>query len=265
MLPVKTYRQEGIMLNFNREVGDRLKQSYTNLAEFINNLKSFIIDLEKNRDSYNINPYSDKTERGIYILAKVSSELKIFPSSNLALKCSQGKLFTDNLKKQFERSLQLAKDFESKLNEQEKALLNICPVYFYYQTCEKSVLFKQILFMQNIDGGKSLGDTLTGFSPEFCRVFQIPSLEEILQKPQFKLHLFLDKNQQRQLLKIQTTYLFRRLVAKGILILSLNQKNLLLAQASNTEPIQYTIIDPTVDWVAPLSPMYNLVTFFLCQ
>jgi hypothetical protein len=265
MLPIKNYKQEKITFDFAIEVSDRLKKYYASLAEFINKIKDFNSALEKNRDFYNINPYSDKLNRGIYILAKDGSELQVFPNSNLALKCSQGKLFTDNLKTQFERTIQLTIDFENKFNEQEKAFLKICPVYAYFKTNEKDVFFQQILFMENVEGGKSLGDTITGFSSEFCRIFQIPSLEEIKQKPQFRLHLLLDKNTQRQLLKIQTTYLFRRLLARGILILSLNQKNILISQENHDAPIQYTIIDPTVDWVAPLSPMYNLTTFLLCQ
>jgi hypothetical protein len=265
MLPITTYTQDKITLALVGEVGDRLKTNYASFTEFIERLKSFNSSLEKNRDSYNINPYSDKLKLGIYILAKDGSDLKIFPNSNLALKCSEGKSFADNLKKQFERSLQLTIDFETKLNEQEKALLKICPVYSYFQTHEKDVLFKQILFMQNIESGKTLGDTKTGFDSEFCRVFQIPELEDILQKSQFNLHLFLDKDKQRQLLKIQTAYLFRRLLTKGISILSLNQKNILISKTCNSQPIEYTIIDPTVDWFAPLSPIYNLGTYLFCQ
>ncbi|MCU0534132.1 MAG: hypothetical protein MUD14_09585 [Hydrococcus sp. Prado102] len=265
MLPITTYTQDGITLDLVNEIGDRLTNNYANFTDFLYKLKEFNFVIEKNRDSYNINPYSDKLKLGIYILAKDGSELEIFSNSNLALKCSEGKFFADNLKQQFQRSLKLAKDFETKLSEQEKELLKICPVYSYFQTLEKGVLFKQILFMQNIDSGKTLGDIITGFDSKFCRVFKIPELEEISQKPQFNLHLMLDRDKPRQLLKIQTAYLFRRLLTKGISILSLNQKNILISKTRNSEPIEYTIIDPTVDWVAPLSPIYNLGTYLFCQ
>jgi hypothetical protein len=265
MITITTYIQDKITVDLIGEVDDNLKANYASLLGLIDKLKSFNSNLEKNRDFYNINPYSDKLKLGIHILAKEGSELKVFPNSNLALKCSEGKLFADNLKKQFERSIQLATDFETKLSDREKELLKICPVYSYVQTNEKEVLFKQILFMQNIDGGKTLGDTQTGFNSEFCQIFKIPSLEEILQKYQFKLHLFLDEDKHRQLLKIQTAYLFGRLLTKGISILSLNQKNILISKTHNSQPIEYTIIDPTVDWFAPLSPIYNLGTCLFCQ
>lgn len=265
MLPITTYTQDEIRLDTVAEVGDRIKDNYASFTDFIVKLKSFNSLLETNREIYNINPYSDKLKLGIYILANDGSELNVFPNSNLALKCSEGKFFADNLKQQFERSIQLALDFETKLNDREKELLKICPVYAYFQTDEKEVLFKQILFMQNIESGKILGDTKTGFNSEFCRVFQIPKLEEIEQKSQFNVHFLLDKDKQRQILKIQTAYLFRRLLDKGISILSLNQKNILISQTRNSEPIEYTIIDPTVDWFAPLSPIYNLGTYFFCQ
>lgn len=265
MLPITTYTQDEIALDLINEISDRLATNYASFADFIDKLKYFNSILENNKDSYNINPYSDKLKLGIYILAKDGSELKIFPNSNLALKCSEGKFFADNLKQQFERSIQLATDFETKLNDREKELLKICPVYSYFQTHEKEILFKQILFMQNIESGKTLGDTKTGFNADFCSVFKIPSFEEITQKSQFNLHFLLDKDKQRQLLKIQTAYLFRRLLIKGISILSLNQKNILISQTRNSEPIEYTIIDPTVDWFAPLSPIYNLGTYLFCQ
>jgi hypothetical protein len=264
MLPITTYTQDKITLDFVPEIGDRIKSNYASFSDFIVKLKSFNSLLEKNRDLYNINPYSDKLKLGIHILAKDGSELNVFPNSNLALKCSEGNFFADNLKQQFERSIQLALDFETKLSDREKELLKICPVYAYFQTDEE-VLFKQILFMQNIESGKTLGDTKTGFNSEFCRVFQIPELEEIEQKTQFNVHFLLDKDKPRQILKIQTAYLFRRLLDKGISILSLNQKNILISQIRNSEPIEYTIIDPTVDWFAPLSPIYNLGTYFFCQ
>jgi hypothetical protein len=264
MLPITTYTQDEIKLDLVPEIGDRIKSNYASFSDFIVKLKSFNSLLEKNRDLYNINPYSDKLKLGIHILAKGGSELNVFPNSNLALKCSEGNFFADNLKQQFERSIQLALDFETKLSDREKELLKICPVYAYFQTDEE-VLFKQILFMQNIESGKTLGDTKTGFNSEFCRVFQIPELEEIEQKTQFNVHFLLDKDKPRQILKIQTAYLFRRLLDKGISILSLNQKNILISQIRNSEPIEYTVIDPTVDWFAPLSPIYNLGTYFFCQ
>ncbi|NJK47704.1 hypothetical protein HC931_05550 [Candidatus Gracilibacteria bacterium] len=265
MLPITTYSQDKITLALVSEISDLLKNNDANFNDFIETLKKFNLNLEKNRDFYNINPYSDKLKLGIHILAKDGSELKIFPNANLALKCSEGNFFADNLKQQFERSIKLAIDFETKLNAKERELLKICPVYSYFKTYEKDVLFKQILFMQNIEGGKNLGDTKAGFDAEFCRVFQIPEFKEIAWKARFKLHFLLDKDRQRQLLKIQTAYLFRRLLTKGISILSLNQKNILISQTRNSEPIEYTIIDPTVDWFAPLSPIYNLGTYLFCQ
>ncbi|OKH23214.1 hypothetical protein NIES593_10230 [Hydrococcus rivularis NIES-593] len=258
MLPIKTYNQERIKIDITKDTCDRIENHYGSLAKFIDKLQSFNVTLEKNRDEYNINPYSDKLGQGIYILAKDSSELEIFPHASLAFKCSQGKFLAENLKKQFDRSIQLSIEFETKLNAKERAMLQICPVYLHFETSAIDVFFKQILFMQNIEGGVTLGETKTGFSLEFCQVFKIPSLEEILVKPQFNLHLLLDKDRQRQLLKIQTVYLFRRLLSKGIRIFSLNQKNILLSQD------KYIIIDPTIDFLKPISPLYNILTYQLC-
>ena len=90
--------------------------------------------------------------------------------------------------------------------------------------------------------GETLGSSESGFSEEFCRAFNIPSLEDICRKPQFALHLRLDRNKKRQLLKIQTAYLFKRLWHKGIRILSLNQKNIIISKNPETAQNQYTII-----------------------
>jgi hypothetical protein len=264
MLPVETYIRDRVTLDVTKDVRDRIENRYGSLANFVEKLQSFNSTLENNKNSYNINPYSDKLGQGIYILAKDSSELEIFANSSLAFKCSQGKFLAENLRKQFYRSIQLAIDFETKLNAQEREMLQVCPVYLHFQNRASDVLFKQILFMQRIEGGKSLGDIKTGFSLEFCRVFQIPCLEEISLKPQFNLHLLLDEDKKRQLLKIQTVYLFRKLLSKGIKIFSLNQKNILPCQDPNTCQAKYIIIDPTIDFLKPISPLYNTLTYQLC-
>ncbi|MGL5805604.1 MAG: hypothetical protein ACRC2R_15945 [Xenococcaceae cyanobacterium] len=257
---IETYVQNEILVNFDRNLLARLESEYGNVERFIRELHSFNSDLERNKDSYNINPYADKIEQGIYILGKDDSELNIFPNQSLALKCSRGKPCAENLQKQFYRSIQLANYFETKLTSEQRELLNICPVYLYFQTSSSNAFFKQILFMHKIKGGVSLGDTQTGFSQEFCRVFNLPTLEQIKRKHQFALHLYVDKNKQRQLLKIQTVYLFRKLWRKGIKILSLNQRNILVSQDVNSD--RYTIIDPIAD--LSTSPFYNSLTYQFC-
>jgi hypothetical protein len=118
--------------------------------------------------------------------------------------------------------------------------------------------------MPKIAEAVTLGHSQTGFSAEFCEVFNIPSLDEIRRRHQFALHRYLDKNKRRQLLKIQTVYLFKRLLSKGIKICSLNQKNVLVDRALETGHTTYTIIDPIEDLFPPLSPLYNTVTMQLC-
>ena len=113
--------------------------------------------------------------------------------------------------------------------------------------------------MQRVEGDTTLGDTKSGFSAEFCEVFQIPSLKEIRTLSQFTLHRYLDRDKQRQLFKIQTAYLFQRLWRKGIKILSLNQKNILVERV-NSDRTRYLIIEPIPYYLLPISPAYNSLT-----
>jgi hypothetical protein len=261
MIGIETRIQKNTVLDCDRNIFDRLERKYQNIEKFITQLQSFNRDLEINKSSYNINPYSDKIAQGIYILGKYDSELEIFPNLNLALKCSLGKFRAEDLRKQFYRSIELINEVDRKLNPEEKELLNICPVYLHFQTHESNALFKQILFMEKIEGS-DLGDSNSGFSDRFRQVFNIPSFEQIKRKHQFGLHLYLDKNKKRQLVKIQTVYLFRRLWSKGIKILSLNQRNILIINDSNSDREKYTIIDPVVDFST--SPIYNALTYWFC-
>ncbi|VEP11413.1 conserved hypothetical protein [Hyella patelloides LEGE 07179] len=260
MNPIKTLKIGQISLDFDRDVYDRLISNYGELTEFIDRLKSFMTKVASHKDEYNINPYTDKIKRGIYILGKDDSELGIFPDSHLVLKCSQSKPLAENLRKQFYRSIQLAQNFEEQLNSDQKALLQICPVYLYVQINSPSFFFKQNLFMQRVEGDTTLGNTKSGFSGEFCEVFQIPSLEKIRTLSQFALHRYLDRDKQRQLFKIQTAYLFQRLWLKGMKIFSLNQKNILVSQDPNNGQTRYLIIDPIADYLLPISPAYNSLT-----
>ena len=259
MTAIKTLTIGQFFLDFERDVYDRLICKYGE-TEFIDRLQSFITKLASHKDQYNINPYSDKIKRGIHLLGWDDSELEIFPNSHLALKCSENKPLAEDLRKQFYRSIQLAQNFEQQLNSDQKALLQICPVYLYVRTSSPSSFFKQILFMQRVEGDRTLGDTKLGFSAEFCQVFKIPSLETIRTLSQFALHRYLDRDQQRQLLKIQTVYLFQRLWLKGIRVLSLNQKNILLSQDREKDQTRYLIIDPIADYLPPISPLYNSLT-----
>lgn len=79
------------------------------------------------------------------------------------------------------------------------------------------------------------------------------------------MHHSLDPDPQRQLLKIQSAYLFQRLSQKGIKILSLNQKNILAVSNPPSKQQQYVIIDPIADYCLPISPVYNLLTAQLCR
>jgi hypothetical protein len=263
MLPIKTWTEGSVTIDFKQEIYEKLPSQYKDLTEFLDRLKSFNADIVSHINSYNINAHPDPISRGIEILGKDDCELGIFPNPRLALKCSKGKPCTENLRKQFYRSVRLALDFELKLNLEERSMLKICPVYMHFQTNKANSFFKQILFMQKING-ETLGHTTSGFNTEFCRIFKLPTLEEISVKPQFRLHLCLDKSKKRQLLKIQTVYLYRRLLRKGINILSLNQKNILATQNFETAETQYVIIDPTVDFFMPVSPIYNALTNKLC-
>lgn len=263
---MQTYNQGDIRLDLELSIDQQLQKQSLNRAEFIQKLIEFITALEHNKERYNINPYTEKFNRGIHILGKHSSELgvSVFPHSYLALKCSEGRWGAENPRKQFSRSIQLAWEFETQLTHQEKALLQICPVYLHLQTRVKSSLFKKILFMPKIEG-TPLGKTQVGFSPEFCQTFNIPNFQEIIRKFRFSLHRFLDPDRKRQLLKIQSAYLFQRLSARGIIIPSLNQKNILATLNTHTQQVQYVIIDPIADYYLPISPIYNLLTGYLCK
>ena len=261
MTSIKNLTIGQISLDFDRDIYDRAICKYRKLTEFMDRLEFFLTQIESHKDEYNINPSADKIKRGIYILGKDDSDLGIFADSHLALKCSQNKPLGEDLRKQFYRSIQLAQNFEAQLNSKQKALLKICPVYLHLKTNSPSSFFKQILFMQRIKGDKTLGNTKLGFSAEFCEVFQIPTLEQIRALPQFTLHQYLDRDKQRQLLKIQTVYLFQRLWLKGIKIFSLNQKNILVESDPSSGQTQYLIIDPIADYLLPISPAYNSLTF----
>jgi len=265
MSPVKTWTQEQINIDFNLAVYDKLRSKYETLTDFLERLKSFTADLASNKNLYNINPFPEPLSKRVYILGKCDSELGIFPEPHLALKCSLGTAWTEDLRKQFYRSIQLAQEFETKLNNEEKNLLQICPVYLYFQTSLDNFFFKDILFMQRITEGVTLGNTKSGLSEEFCRVFNIPTFEEIFLQPQFTLNLCLDRDKQRQLIKIQTAYLFKKLWQKGIKILSLNQKNILISRVRGTGQTRYIIIDPVPNFFLPLSPLYNTFTSQLCK
>lgn len=261
---IQTYCQGDIRLDLELSIYQQLQKQSVNLAEFIQQLTDFIRVLEHNKERYNINPYTEKFNRGIHILGRHSSELGVFPHLYLALKCSEGRWSAENPRKQFFRSIQLAWEFETRLTNQEKALLQICPVYLHLQTRVKSSLFKKILFMPKIEG-TPLGKTQVGFSPEFCQTFNIPDCKEILRKFRFSLHRFLDPNQKRQILKIQSAYLFQRLSERGITIFSLNQKNIMATLNRNDKQFKYIIIDPIADFYLPISPIYNLLTGYLCK
>ena len=264
MIPIKTWTQDQVSIDFHQEIYDKLRSNYGDFSEFLQLLKSFTTDVVNNKNLYNINPYDDSIKKGMHILGKDDSELGIFPDPKLALKCSQGQFGAEDVRKQFYRIIQLAQDFETKLNPEQKALLQICPVYLHFQTRQANSFFKQILFMKRVTASVTLGQTETGFDAEFCRVFNIPSLEEIYRKRQFALHRYLDKDKRRQLLKIQTVYLFKRLLRKGIKICSLNQKNVLVYHVLETGQTKYIIIDPTEDFFPPISPLYNALTHELC-
>jgi hypothetical protein len=52
---------------------------------------------------------------------------------------------------------------------------------------------------------------------------------------------------------------------RGIIIPSLNQKNILATLNTDNNQVQYVIIDPIADYYLPLSPAYNLLTGYLCK
>jgi hypothetical protein len=181
----------------------------------------------------------------------------------LVFKCSEGQPGTENLKVQFRRSLALSRTIARRFTLAEQQQLQVCPVYCYVQAPDRQARFKHILVMEWIQG-IALADLPDGLDPAFCQQFRIPTVPAIARKRQFWLHRCLDRNPQRQLLKIQTAYLFRRLAARGIRLYSLNQKNILATTQSETGQVQYLLIDTTADWSAPVSPLYNLVTYPFC-
>lgn len=261
---IQTYDQGDIRIDLESKIYQQLQKQSLSLDEFTQKLAGFITTLEFDQERYNINPYAGKFNRGIFILGKHGSELGVFPHSHLALKCSEGCWSAEDPRKQFFRSVDLAWEFQTKLTEQEKALLQICPAYLHYQTRSRNAHFKRVLFMPRIEG-IPLGKTETGFSLEFCQTFNIPDFKTILRKFRFSLHRLLDPDQKRQLLKIQSAYLFQRLAKRGITILSLNQKNILATVNTSSKQTQYVIIDPVADYWLPISPTYNLLTSYLCK
>lgn len=259
---VQTYSQGGITVDLELLIDRQLQQQSISIAEFMRRLTAFVTAAETSREQSNINPYAEKFDRGIHVLGKQNPDWGVFPSTQLVLKCSEGRWGAENPRKQFFRSVQLTQEFETRLTEQEKALLQICPVYLHLQTSAQSALFKRVLLMPKIEG-TSLGETESGFSAEFCQAFNIPDLQQIRSKRRFALHRWLDRHRRRQLFKIQVAYLFQRLSQKGIKIFSLNQKNILVLHSGSKT--RYVIIDPIADYYLPVSPLYNLLTAPFCK
>jgi hypothetical protein len=262
---VKTWKGDRIILDLAPEIYRELQNKYVDINLFVTDLISFQKQLSDNIEPYNINPYKDVVNKGVYVLGKNDEDLSIFPEHKLALKCSRGQIWAENLRKQFYRSTQLAYEFATKLSDRERQLLEVCPVYLHFQSNRSSDFFKQVLWMPRLEGYIDLGQERAGFNAEFCQVFKIPSVEEIASKSQFKLHLLLDRDRKRQLLKIQTVYLFKRLQQRGINICSLNQKNILVSPISTNSHAKYILIDLTTDWFPPISPLYNALNYQLCN
>lgn len=261
---IHTCNQGRVTIDFDQEIYQKLLSRYGNVTEFIEKLQFFNSHLSKDLDLYNISAYPDHVNKGIHVIGR-NEDFGIFPTPNLALKCSQGKPCAEDLRKQFYRSIQLDREFEKKLNRDESNLLQICPVYCHWQTRKPKAYFKQILFMRWVKSGLALGDTETGFSEEFCRVFDIPTLAEIQLESRFALHLYLDIKKHRQLLKIQAVYLFKKLLKKGIKIWSLNQKNIMIEHHRESGKYKYIIIDPSANFFPPITPVYNAFTSQLCN
>ncbi|HAX75686.1 MAG TPA: hypothetical protein DCY88_07605 [Cyanobacteria bacterium UBA11372] len=264
MNQIHTWNQGRVTIDLHQESYEKLLSRYGNVTEFIEKLEFFNSHLAKDLDLYNISAYPDHINKGIHVIGR-KEDFGIFPISDLAIKCSQGKPCAENLRKQFYRSIQLQREFEKKLNPAESKLLQICPVYCHFQTRKPKAYFKQMLFMHRVKSGLALGDTETGFSQEFCRVFDIPTLAEIKSKFKFKLHLYLDSKKHRQILKIQAVYLFKKLQKTGINIWSLNQKNIMIDRDQKTGENKYIIIDPSADFFPPITPVYNAFTSQLCN
>lgn len=260
---IKTIHHDSMVLNFEKTVYETLQEQSLNPLDLIQELQQIQWDLSQHLADYNLNSFPNPVEKKVYILRKDRNPLNLLPSSQLVWKCSQEPLWRENLGQQFLRILQLAEEFKIKLTTEEQKLLQICPTYLQLKNFDPQAPFQEILLMQCLGNGQTLGNTSTGFSSQFCQVFQIPSLAEIAEKSQFNLHLKLDPNPHRQLLKIQTVYLYRRLLERGIQILSLNQKNILI-ETETPEKSQYFLIDPIEDWLPPITPLYNLVTHLIC-
>ena len=264
MNPIHTGNQGRVTIDFQGEIYENLLDRYGNITAFIDKLQLFNSNLAKDLDLYNISAYPDHINKGIHVIRR-NEDFGIIPNPNLALKCSQGKPCAEDLRKQFHRSIQLSQELDQKLNREEKSHLQICPVYLHFQSRKPTDYFKQIMFMYRVKTGLALGDTQAGFSEEFCQVFNIPTLKQIKLKSKFALHLYLDSNKHRQLLKIQAVYLFKRLLKKDIKIWSLNQKNIMVDQNEETGQTKYIIIDPSEDFFPPITPVYNAFTSQLCN
>jgi hypothetical protein len=264
MNQIKTWNQGQVTIDLHQEIYQKLSDRYPNMTEFIDKLQFFNSHLDQNLDLSNISAYPDHVNKGIHVIGR-NEDFGIFTHPNLALKCSQGKPCAEDLRKQFYRSIQLQREFEQKLNPAESNLLQICPVYCHFKTRKPNAYFKQILFMHRVKYGLVLGETKTGFSEEFCRVFNIPNLAEIKLKSRWALPLYLDRKKHRQLLKIQAVYLFKRLLKKGIKIWSLNQKNIMVERQEETGNNKYIIIDPSANFFPPITPVYNAFTSQLCD
>lgn len=257
------YRTEQFTIEFQPNLYARLANEKAGLTAFLAHLQTLIAQLETDPDRYNINPYPDGVKKGIHILGCKAGELQNSIAAPLVLKCSEGQLGTENLSVQFRHSLDLSRKLARRFTLAEQQQLQICPVYCYVQAHDRQARFKHILVMEWIQG-VAIAEIPDGLNPEFCQQFRIPSVAAIARKRRFWLHRWLDRNPQRQLLKIQTAYLFRRLAARGIRIYSLNQKNILATTQPETGQVQYILIDTTADWSAPVSPLYNLVTYPFC-
>ncbi|PSB02712.1 hypothetical protein [Merismopedia glauca] len=252
-------------LDFSVDFHRKVLEKYQDISSFVSELNLLIEDLGKHRDIYNINRYPNPIDKGIHILSHDNLKFSLLPEERLVFKCSEGRLYGDNLRQQFARSLNLSAQFQTNLSLKEQSLLQICPTHFYLRDRHSSASFKEVLVMKRLTHYIDFSEAELGFDAEFCQVFQIPSLAEISQKPQFQIHLQIDRDRQRQLLKIQTAYLFKRLKQRRLTIWSLNQKNILVNQDPRSDLSKYVPIDPTADWILPITPIYNAANYWLCR
>jgi hypothetical protein len=243
----------------------KVLEKYADISTFMSELNLAIADLEKHRHLYNINRYANPIDKGVHILSHDRLRFNSFPDLQLVFKCSEGRFYADNLKQQFYQSLNLSSQFKANLSLPEQNLLQICPTYFYWRDRRPSAFLKEVLGMRRLTNYIDFSEAESGFDPEFCQIFQIPNLAEIAGQPQFQIHLKLDSDRQRQLLKIQTVYLFKRLQQKGLTIWSLNQKNILVNLDLQSDLSKYVSIDPTADWSLPITPVYNAINYWLCM